>query len=58
METNLTVEQAINNVAIAIEQFKGTKAEHITLEHSVKVIKNEIERLKFIDEQKAQPTNG
>ena len=51
---NLTVEQALNNVAVAVEKFVGTKAEHISLEHSMAVLKQEIAKLKFLPKEETQ----
>ena len=39
MENKLTIEQALNNLALVVEtQFKGTRAEHIALEKSLELI--------------------
>lgn len=37
---NLTIEQAFNNIALGLEHFKGTRQEHIVLEHSMIKIKD------------------
>ena len=34
----LTLEQALQNVSAAVEQFKGTKGDHIVLEKSILMI--------------------
>ena len=44
---DLTLEQALNNINIAIDQFKGTKAEHTALEASLILIKKKFPKLKI-----------
>ena len=36
----LTIEQALQNIAIAIDKFVGTKHEHIVLEKSFNLVKS------------------
>lgn len=36
----LTVEQALQNIAIALDKFVGTKHEHIVLEKSFNLVKS------------------
>lgn len=40
---DITLEQAINNVALVVDQYRGTKQEHVLLEQSVSLIKNLID---------------
>ncbi len=43
MENKLTTEQALNNLAFVVEnQFKGTRQEHIALQESLELLKNNI----------------
>ena len=35
----MTLEQAINNIALILGQYKGTRDEHIALEQSLKLVK-------------------
>lgn len=39
---NLTLEQALQNITIVLEQFKGNKGEHILLEQSLSKIKENL----------------
>jgi hypothetical protein len=38
----LTIEQALNNLIAVAEKFIGTKQEHIAIDHSLKLIKDEL----------------
>lgn len=38
----LTIEEALNNIAIAIDKYVGTKREHIFLEKSFNLIKESV----------------
>ena len=38
----ITIEQAIKNVQLATEQYRGTKAEHLALEQSMELIKQKV----------------
>jgi len=40
----MTVEQAIENITAVLEQFRGTKQEHIILEQSLKTLKDELSK--------------
>jgi hypothetical protein len=41
-KTELTLEQALNNIQIVLEQFVGKKADHVVLEQSLNKIKESI----------------
>lgn len=36
----LTIDQALNNIAIALDKYVGTKQEHIILEQSFNLVKS------------------
>lgn len=38
----LTLEQALQNIKIVLDSFRGTKQEHITLDESIQIIRNSI----------------
>lgn len=38
----LTIEQALINIQSVVEMYKGTKQEHIVLEHSINLIKDNL----------------
>ncbi len=46
----LTIEQALQNIMMVIEQFRGTKQEHIALEQSLNKIKDNLCTCKNIKE--------
>lgn len=47
----LTLEQALSNIQVALDQFKGTKAEHIALGESVIIIQEELDKVKAKKEE-------
>lgn len=39
-QKELTLEQAFNNIALAVSQYRGTRAEHVALEQSLGTIRS------------------
>ena len=49
----ITIDQALNNIAIVLEKYVGTKHEHIVLEQSFNLIKDAVTPKEVVaDEQK------
>lgn len=48
----LTIEQALNNIAIALDKYVGTKQDHIILEQSFSLIKKQLTSEEVIEEAK------
>lgn len=48
----LTIEQALNNIAMALDKFVGTKGDHILLEKSFNLVKSKTSPTVVVEDEK------